>query len=555
MNVRLLNWFKFRWLWLSPIIVSAIITTVWIYDSFFYEPNQLTPTISVDHPQIADLKLSIIYPVAISPETRGAERKAITIYSDSNSHQDAIPLFAFLRAPIGIVHFLDKEGNVVSGNLEIPVGNNSRPITIWLEHANTAIAASTKEFKVEIFLGDHGMNQPSNPKRIEELDLVIDLEPRWREFFRTGIQSTFGTVAPLTFVGLLIGFSIRRYTTHKRLEPKYRDLQYFMSSKSWSDAHSKCAEIMEIDPLYDDLLSMYKLVNENKHEQDRRLEGLYIRASGFINARQWNKAKEALDEIRNEHSEYKDTLQLSIRVEAMVNEVAQLKDLYDQATHTKLSGDLQAAINYFRQVIAIDPDFRDSQSQLEQLEQQLLKEMGSNRSVLLATFAAPAVGKKFLAAKIGAAPEIMGKWLLEASQAEDVGVRRNLAEIATYVRSPLSQEVLSTLRHDEDEIVRKLASQGLTRDELITQLGNNDTWVEAAERLVEMGEQVLGDLIPLLAEKWPLWERAALVLRALGEDAVTYAISRCDEVMIERLGRIIRREIGPPVDDPDKKNK
>ena len=113
------------------------------------------------------------------------------------------------------------------------------------------------------------------------------------------MRSSFGT-SFLSLIGVLLSFSARKYLDHKRIQPKYLDMENYISSNRWDRAAIKCREIIEIDPIYDNIQRRYIEARNKEEDQNKRLLDLYIQAKGFIASRNWSEAKQVLEKIYTE---------------------------------------------------------------------------------------------------------------------------------------------------------------------------------------------------------------------------------------------------------------
>lgn len=258
MMLKSVLWFRFRWPWLIPLGVSLLITGIWLYESFLYETERMTARVTLQHPAIKDLEISIQYPTSLSFDDTSKDAKPLTIFSQSNPGSSLDFIFINFNVPIGVIGFLDQDRSRVPGRIKLALRRESVPTSIWLEPVNTSLSSSLRDVRVETSI-IYSQSPAGESSRVPTLDLDIKLEPRWRRMIRKAALSGFGAVAPLSLVGVLLSFSARTYLAHKRIQPKYLDMQSFRSSNRWDRAAIKGREIIEIDPIYDDIQRLYKI--------------------------------------------------------------------------------------------------------------------------------------------------------------------------------------------------------------------------------------------------------------------------------------------------------
>jgi hypothetical protein len=164
----------------------------------------------------------------------------------------------------------------------------------------------------------------------------------------------------------------------------------------------------------------------------------------------------------------------------------------------------------------------------------------------------PQIGLNYIA---GFMDDTMSERLLRLAHDESVTVRRNTAKIASQITSPIGKTILHNLVEDRDAEVRNLAHQGLVErdgvDEIIEQLSDSDTWREAGARLIEIGEPAVQPLILALGQRWPIWERAALILRQMAgimQEELSAALRHENPLIRERVSAILQGETGDEIE-------
>jgi|GEM_PF-5083684 len=547
---KIILWLRFRWLWLIPLGVSLLITGIWLNESFLYETGRMTTPISLKHPAIKDLQISIQYPTSISFDDLSKNAKSLTIFSQSDIGYALDSIFINFKAPLGVVTFLDKDRNRVSGLILLPIKRGSVPVSIWIEPVNITLS-SLREVHIETSI-IYSKSPDDENSRVPALDLYIKLEPRWRQMIRRAARSGLGTVAPLSLIGVLLVFSARTYLNHKRAQLKYLDVENFISSNRWDRAAATCREIIEIDPIYNDIRRLYGEAREKEEEQNKRLSDLYIQAKGLYASRNWSEARQLLQEIRAEKYDYNNEItDLLAEIEGKLNEAKELEMLYNRAASAVLADDLQGAIRDLRQIIAINPDYENAQAQLNKLEAFLKRRISSDPAFMRRLLAEPQIGLSYIATLLDASAEIISERLLRVTGDKDVTIRLHAAEIANQMKAPIAEAVLQNLMEDQDDQVRAIASQGLkqqeTVSELVKKLSDSDSWREAGAKLIEIGEKAAQPLILALAERWPVWQRAAEILQAMRDSAqeeLSAALRHDNPLIRERVSNIFRRERG-----------
>jgi tetratricopeptide (TPR) repeat protein len=549
MKDKIVLWFKFRWPWLIPFAITLLITGIWVEEQFVNEPDRMTPAIVLTHPTIKDLQIVVQYPSTITFDDTTKSSKSLTIFSARNSNSSSDYILINFKAPIGLITFLDKDRNRQSSFIKIPLRRDNVPVTLWLEPTNLALSASPRRVHIETSIF-YSQSPDGESSRVPALDLYMTLESRWRQLIRQTARSGLGTLAPLSLVGLLLGFSARTYLAHKRIQPKYADLQNARSSKRWDRAAIKCREIIEIEPIYDDIQSLYKKVRDEEEEQNVRLSDISIKAKGFYASRNWSEAKRLMEEIRKERYDYSDEIaNLLADVEGKLNEAKELKELYDSAISASLTPDIQNAIKDLRRVIAINPDYEDAQDRLDKFEAALSRKISSEPTFMRMLLAKPQIGLSYIANFMDATAKTISKEFLKLPNDESVTVRYNTAKIASRMRSPIAKEVLQSLAEDRDQQVRAIASEGLipreTVSDLIERLSDSDSWREAGTKLIEIGEEAVRPLVSVLADDWPIWERAMEILQAmrgLADEEFTAALHDNSPLIRERVSLILKNE-------------
>jgi HEAT repeat protein len=129
--------------------------------------------------------------------------------------------------------------------------------------------------------------------------------------------------------------------------------------------------------------------------------------------------------------------------------------------------------------------------------------------------------------------------------------RPSTTKIASKMEPPVAREVLLELAEDSDARVRDAAHAGLIQNEtpgqLIHRLWDSDHWREAGARLIEFEREAVPLLISALAEEWPVWKRAATILRVMrgiAEPALTEALHHQEGSVKLRLASILESQQG-----------
>jgi tetratricopeptide (TPR) repeat protein len=426
-----------------------------------------------------------------------------------NNTPDSI--FIDFKAPFGIVNFIDQNQTRSLGSLKIQAGRETVPASIGIEHANTDLAFLQEKVDVETFVR-YSESAEDMGIRTPELDLHIKVESYWNKVLRSTISNMFGKVAPFTLIGAILGFALRTYFTHKHISPKYQDLKFFEALKRWDKVVIICKEIISIDPIYDDIQNIYRYSRKQEEEQNNRLRELYIEAKKLCEVHKWGEVEKLSAEILSERDDYKDTEHILIYAKGQLD----LNKLYQEGIRAELADELQEAITIYRQVIAINPDYADTQARLSSLEISFSRRFIHDFSFMKRSLEQPKIGLYSMAHYMDSySSEIFGR-LLEITHDENVAVRHNMARAVTQMKSPIREEILDVLREDPDEGVRKIA---FSLHDLIKLLSDVDKWEGAGTLLLQYGEEAVEPLISALEENFPIWPRAARLLKVLGDVA------------------------------------
>jgi len=536
-----LLWLRNRWLWLLPVLVSFLITAIWAEESFSYEGDRLVGPVRVENPVVKRLEITIQYPASLSREDRGSNAKQLIITTQTDAVPSVDSVLINLQAPVGVINFLDKDGNRITGLIKLPVARTNVPTSVRLEHANTSLASSLQEIPIGTSV-IFSQVQDDFGTKIPELDLHIRLEPLWRQRLRNMARSGLGTVAPLSLVVILAGISARRFYVFKRIQPLALDMESYKAAQRWDKAAHKCREIMDIDPIYDDILKEYGEIRKQEQLQENRLAGLYEQAKIAYEHQEWADARRLLEEIAAERTDYEDAIKLL----AGVN---RLTELYDRGVKAELSGEIQEAIRCFGQVIAIVPEYEDAQARLYRLRVSLSRRIATEPHFMRMQLATPKIDPQYFASLVDLSTKDVSERLLELARDDNVIVRRNLAAVVTHLRSPVAERVLYQLLEDQDGEVRAVASSGLRQQEeintLIEQLRDPDKWIEAGDKLMKHGREAVEPLILALAESYPTWERARRILQEMGDVArqgLIAASNHDDSLLRDRATSILKNE-------------
>jgi tetratricopeptide (TPR) repeat protein len=547
MTSKFLLWLKSRWLWLLPILFCLLTTAFWINESLFYEEDYLIGPVRIEHPTIKDLEIAIQHPASLSNENRGIKTKQLIITAQSNNTATGSVLIK-LQAPLGVINILDNQGNRISGFINLPVGRSSVPTSIRLEHANTFLATSLQEALLRasvIFT----QAPDEMGETISSLDIHIKLEPRARYFLRSMVLSGLGTVAPISLTVILAGFAARRFLIFKRIQPLVSKMQGYKAAKRWDKAVIKCKEIINIDPIYDNIQTECIKLLAEEELQNKRLFKLYNQALIAYQSSDWLEAKQLFEEVVSERLDYEEAIKLLAEVNGRLNETERLEEYYINGIRAELSNEIVTAINYFQKVADKNPNYKQVRARLNKLQHEVLT-LASQPYSMRMLLTKPEVDFGFIAFSIDAGERDISESLLKLTYDSNKDVRLNLAIVASYMRSPAARRVLEHLLEDPDAEVQAIAASVLgppNLSTLIKQLRDPDKWKQAGGELIKCGESAVQPLIATLGESYPVGERALEILRAMGKTAhpkLVKALNSVNPLIKERAMHILKENEG-----------
>jgi tetratricopeptide (TPR) repeat protein len=108
--------------------------------------------------------------------------------------------------------------------------------------------------------------------------------------------------------------------THKRAVSLYEIARRHYREQHWQQTLDIAREIQALNTVYDPDSLFQKAQNRlNEAHQERRLADLYHRGHRYIDAQEWQKALELLEELSKVHPNYRDIAALKVRVQQQLN--------------------------------------------------------------------------------------------------------------------------------------------------------------------------------------------------------------------------------------------
>lgn len=201
-------------------------------------------------------------------------------------------------------------------------------------------------------------------KAIEALTRVIDKNPNYKDASQRLARAQ--------------NLKSQRTQTEELDRTYARGIGY-MQNNDWKNAILAFTQVNQSNPDYKDISAK---LEEAKAKLDQSLvaegyEKLYANGVAAYNDKDWVKTILLLEKVREWNPNYQNVRRLYADAQNQLNQVEQStikQRYYDQGKSDLASGDLQAAISSFEQVVRLDANFRDAQQLLIQAKNELQSE-------------------------------------------------------------------------------------------------------------------------------------------------------------------------------------
>jgi formylglycine-generating enzyme required for sulfatase activity/outer membrane protein assembly factor BamD (BamD/ComL family) len=146
-----------------------------------------------------------------------------------------------------------------------------------------------------------------------------------------------------------------------------------LEARQWAKATELLEEVLAIDAGYRDAASRLSTAREEiqREEQERRLAGLYERGLGHLEAQQWSQAVGCFEELERLEPGYRDVAQRLATARAEIERLAEeerrraeAEALYRQGREAVEAQQWSEAVEAFEQVLGLVPGYEDAEALL-----------------------------------------------------------------------------------------------------------------------------------------------------------------------------------------------
>jgi tetratricopeptide (TPR) repeat protein len=163
------------------------------------------------------------------------------------------------------------------------------------------------------------------------------------------------------------------------LENLYSSALEEMEAGNWDQAHRLFTQVLETDPSYEDAGRLSALteeeiqLQEEARQQREVIAVLYQEALVLYNAGSWQAALSELEKIHSLDPDFSDPDDIRLKAEVQVQKEERedlLSRQYDEAEAHYRKGEWPQALQLYEQVLALDPNYRDTETKLSQARHQ-----------------------------------------------------------------------------------------------------------------------------------------------------------------------------------------
>lgn len=281
-------------------------------------PRRSTGPVALGDYGAPGVSLRISYPTRIRPDPAGADAGVVVVSAVADGPDAVRPLAIALPLEGDAVLFLDGEGRVAPGRLEIVPGYpDPLPHSLRIAHGNTQLRGGVlRSYRVQItpvLLLDEG------PVEVPPLALSVSLPSRAADWVWTALSSLNAAAAPylaVVTVGV-VGVWLVVYSVQRRAEAEqrtlmglYRRLEEHIRLERWSDAREAIESIRLIEPGYRDVQLLDTRVRSADNARWRREELFRSGVTAYREGR-WREAARALADVAREDPFFRDVHFLS----------------------------------------------------------------------------------------------------------------------------------------------------------------------------------------------------------------------------------------------------